>query len=72
MSRPRTASDILERDFLEIRSRILDLAAALIASIALLIATRWPTIPESTESKRPCKRFGVPTGSGRIDPAALL
>ncbi|QDV33742.1 hypothetical protein [Tautonia plasticadhaerens] len=29
MSRTRTAADVLERDFLEIRSRILDLAAAL-------------------------------------------
>ncbi|RUL88218.1 hypothetical protein [Tautonia sociabilis] len=29
MSRTRSASDVLERDFLEIRSRILDLAAAL-------------------------------------------
>jgi hypothetical protein len=29
MSRARSASDVLERDFLEIRSKILDLAAAL-------------------------------------------
>lgn len=29
MSRTRSASDVLERDFLEIRSKILDLAAAL-------------------------------------------
>lgn len=29
MSQARTASDVLDRDFLEIRSRILDLAAAL-------------------------------------------